>query len=135
MLVPKKSIKKAIMIDFLINFIFLKVNPMIFSTTPDVPGRQISENLGVVAGNVVQSKHVGRDLMAGLKGIIGGEISGYTEMLADARDVAIERMVTEAQKRGADAIVNIRFTTSAIMANASEMLAYGTAVKLIESSK
>jgi len=103
---------------------------MIFSTTSDVPGREISENLGVVAGNIVQSKHVGRDLMAGLKGIIGGEIVGYTEMLADARDVAIERMVTEAQKRDADAIVNIRFTTSAIMTKASEILAYGTAVKL-----
>ena len=103
---------------------------MIFSTTPDVPGREITENLGVVAGNIVQSKHVGRDLMAGLKGIVGGEISGYTEMLADARDKAIERMVAEAEKRDADAVVNIRFTTSAIMANASEMLAYGTAVKL-----
>ena len=103
---------------------------MIYSTTPDIPGREISENLGVVAGNIVQSKHVGRDLMAGLKGIIGGEISGYTEMLADAIDKAIERMVEEAEKREADAIVNIRFTTSAIMANASEMLAYGTAVKL-----
>ena len=103
---------------------------MIFSTTPDVPGKEISENLGVVAGNIVQSKHVGRDLMAGLKGIIGGEITGYTEMLADARDKAIERMVDEAEKRDADAIVNIRFSTSAIMANASEMLAYGTAVKL-----
>ena len=103
---------------------------MQFSTTPEIPGKLIAENLGIVAGNVVQSKHVGRDLMAGLKGIIGGEISGYTEMLADARDVAIERMVDEAQKRDADAIVNVRFTTSAIMANASEMLAYGTAVKL-----
>ncbi len=103
---------------------------MIFSTTPDIPGREISETLGVVTGNIVQSKHVGRDLMAGLKGIIGGEIVGYTEMLADARDKAIERMVAEAQKREADAIVNIRFTTSAIMTNASEMLAYGTAVKL-----
>ena len=103
---------------------------MIFSTTPDVPGREITENLGVVAGNIVQSKHVGRDLMAGLKSIVGGEIAGYTEMLADARDKAIERMVEEAQKRDADAIVNIRFTTSAIMNNASEMLAYGTAVKL-----
>jgi len=103
---------------------------MIFSTTPDVPGREIAENLGVVAGNIVQSKHVGRDLMAGLKGIIGGEIEGYTEMLADARDKAIERMVSEAKKRDADAVVNIRFTTSAIMTNASEMLAYGTAVKL-----
>ena len=103
---------------------------MIFSTTPDVPGREISENLGVVAGNIVQSKHVGRDLMAGLKSIVGGEIAGYTEMLAEARDKAIERMVEEAKKREADAIVNIRFTTSAIMTNASEILAYGTAVKL-----
>ena len=103
---------------------------MQFSTTPEIPGKLIEENLGIVAGNVVQSKHVGRDLMAGLKGIIGGEIIGYTEMLADARDVAIERMVDEAKKRDADAIVNVRFTTSAIMANASEMLAYGTAVKL-----
>ena len=103
---------------------------MIFTSTPDVPGREISESLGVVVGNVVQSKHVGRDLMASLKGLVGGEIKGYTEMLADARDIAIERMVAEAQRRGADAVVNIRFTTSAIMANASEILAYGTAVKL-----
>jgi len=103
---------------------------MQFSTTPEIPGKLIAENLGVVAGNVVQSKHVGRDLMAGLKGLIGGEIVGYTEMLADARDVAIERMVDEAKKRGADAVINIRFTTSNIMANASEILAYGTAVKL-----
>ena len=103
---------------------------MQFSTTPEIPGKTIKENLGVVAGNVVQSKHVGRDLMAGLKGLIGGEIVGYTEMLADARDVAIERMVDEAKKRDANAIVNIRFTTSNIMANASEILAYGTAVKL-----
>jgi len=90
---------------------------MQFSTTPDIPGKVIKENLGVVAGNVVQSKHVGRDLMAGLKSIVGGEIAGYTEMLADARDMAIQRMVAEADKRGADAVVNIRFTTSAIMAN------------------
>ncbi|MEO1880104.1 MAG: heavy metal-binding domain-containing protein [Methylococcales bacterium] len=103
---------------------------MIFSTTATVPDKEIIENLGVVAGNIVQSKHVGRDLMAGLKGLIGGEIVGYTEMLADARDIAIERMVNEAKARDADAIVNIRFTTSAIMTNASEMLAYGTAVKL-----
>jgi len=75
---------------------------MQFSTTPEIPGKVISENLGIVAGNVVQSKHIGRDLMAGLKGLIGGEIIGYTEMLADARDVAIERMVDEAKKRNAD---------------------------------
>lgn len=103
---------------------------MIFSTTPDVPGREIIKCLGVVTGNVVQSKHVGRDFMAGLKSIVGGEIKGYTEMLSEARDEAIMRMVEEAEKKNADAIVNIRFTTSAIMANASEILAYGTAVKL-----
>lgn len=107
---------------------------MQFSTTPEIPCKTIQENLGIVTGNVVQSKHVGRDLMAGLKGIIGGEIVGYTEMLADARDIAIERMVDEANERGADAIINIRFTTSAIMANASEILAYGTAVKLSDPS-
>jgi len=105
---------------------------MQFSTTHEIPGKIIKENLGIVAGNVVQSKHVGRDFMANLKSIVGGEIVGYTEMLADARDVAIERMVAEAQARDADAIINVRFTTSAIMASASEILAYGTAVKLVE---
>jgi uncharacterized protein YbjQ (UPF0145 family) len=103
---------------------------MLFSTTPDIPGKEIASCMGVVTGNVVQSKNVGRDIMAGLKGLIGGEIKGYTEMLTEARDKAINRMVTEAEGKGADAIVNIRFTTSAIMANASEILAYGTAVKL-----
>ncbi len=103
---------------------------MLFSTTPDLPGKEILECLGVVTGNVVQSKNVGRDIMAGLKGLVGGEIKGYTEMLSEARDKAIIRMVEQAEEKGADAIVNIRFTTSAIMANASEILAYGTAVKI-----
>lgn len=103
---------------------------MQFSTTHEIAGKTITENLGIVAGNVVQSKHIGRDLMANLKSIVGGEIIGYTEMLADARDVAIERMVAEAKSRDADAIINVRFTTSSIMGNASEILAYGTAVKL-----
>ena len=103
---------------------------MKFSTTHEISGKTITENLGIVAGNVVQSKHIGRDFMANLKSIVGGEIVGYTEMLADARDVAIERMVAEAKSRDADAIINVRFTTSSIMGNASEILAYGTAVKL-----
>ena len=103
---------------------------MIFSNIPEVPGREITENLGVVVGNVVQSKHIGRDLMAALKGLVGGEITGYTEMLTDARNIAIERMVADARQRGADAIVNIRFATSYIMTNASEIMVYGTAVKL-----
>jgi uncharacterized protein YbjQ (UPF0145 family) len=96
---------------------------MKFSTTYEISGKTITENLGIVAGNVVQSKHIGRDLMANLKSIVGGEIIGYTEMLADARDVAIERMVAEAKDRDADSIVNVRFATSSILCNASEILA------------
>jgi uncharacterized protein YbjQ (UPF0145 family) len=103
---------------------------MIYTTTPDVPGREITEVLGVVMGNVVQSKHIGRDVMASLKAIVGGEIKGYTEMLTEARNEAVGRLVASAQDKGADAIVNIRFTTSAIMNGSSEILAYGTAVKL-----
>ena len=103
---------------------------MIFSTTQDIPGKEIQKTLGVVSGNVVQSKHIGRDIMANLKTLVGGEIKGYTEMLSEARNLAISRMVDEAKNKDADAIVNIRFTTSAIMNSAAEILAYGTAVKL-----
>lgn len=103
---------------------------MIFSTTPNVPGHEIKVNLGVVSGNVVQSKHLISDFMAGLKGIIGGEVKGYTELYADSRDTALARMVKEGNKMDADAIINIRFATSAIMTNAAEILVYGTAVKL-----
>ncbi len=103
---------------------------MIFTTTETIPGREISEIVGIVSGNVVQSKHIGRDIMAGLKSIVGGEIRGYTEMLNDARDTAISRMVSSAQEKNADAIIGIRFTTSAIMDGSSEILVFGTAVKL-----
>ena len=103
---------------------------MIYTTTPDVPGREITEILGIVTGNVVQSKHVGRDIMAGLKSVVGGEIKSYTDMLTEARHKAISRLVDEAVKMNADAVVNLRFTTSSIMSGASEILAYGTAVKL-----
>jgi uncharacterized protein YbjQ (UPF0145 family) len=103
---------------------------MIYTNTPDVPGREIAEILGIVTGNVVQTKHVGKDIMAGFKTLVGGEIKGYTEMLTEARHTAISRMVEEALQLDADAVVNLRFTTSAIMSNASEILAYGTAVKL-----
>ena len=103
---------------------------MIYTTTPDVPGREIEEILGVITGNVVQSKHVGRDIGAALKTIIGGEISGYTQMLTEARQTAISRLVQEAQKLDADAVVNIRFATSSIMSGSAEILAYGTAVRL-----
>ncbi|MGF1753931.1 heavy metal-binding domain-containing protein [Vibrio makurazakiensis] len=103
---------------------------MIFTTTDTVPGREIASIVGVVTGNVVQSKHVGRDIMAGLKSIVGGELAGYTEMMSEARDIAIERLVKEASNLGADAVVGIRFTTSAVTDGASEIMAFGTAVKL-----
>ena len=95
---------------------------MIYTTTETIPGKEIKETLGVVTGNIVQSKHIGRDIMAGLKTLIGGEITGYTEMLTEARDAAIRRMVESAEEKGADAVVGIRFTTSAIMDGSSEIL-------------
>ena len=103
---------------------------MIYTSTPEVPGREIEEIFGVVTGNVVQSKHVGKHIMAGLRTIVGGEVTAYTEMLTEARQKAISRMVDEALKFNADAVVNLRFTTSSIMGGCSEILAYGTAVKL-----
>ncbi|HAS6441413.1 TPA: heavy metal-binding domain-containing protein [Vibrio parahaemolyticus] len=105
---------------------------MIYTTTDTIPGKEIAEVRGVVTGNVVQSKHIGRDLMAGLKSIVGGEIRGYTEMMTEARGIAIQRMVEQANQKGADAIVGIRFTTSSIVDGSSEILAFGTAVKLVE---
>ena len=103
---------------------------MIFTTSEVVPGREIKEILGIVTGNVVQSKHIGRDIMASIKSILGGELKGYTELLSQARDTAIKRIVAEAANLNADAIINIRFTTSAVMDGASEIMVYGTAVKL-----
>jgi uncharacterized protein YbjQ (UPF0145 family) len=103
---------------------------MIYSTTETIPGREIQESVGVVTGNVVQAKHIGRDIMAGLKSIVGGEIRGYTEMLNEARDIAIGRLVENAKQKNADAVVGIRFTTSSIMDGSSEILVFGTAVKL-----
>jgi uncharacterized protein YbjQ (UPF0145 family) len=103
---------------------------MIYTNTPEVPGREIKEILGVITGNVVQSKHVGRDIAAALKTIVGGEIKSYTDMLTEARHTAINRLVVEAQKLDADAVVNLRFATSSIMSGSAEILAYGTAVKL-----
>ena len=103
---------------------------MIYSTTETIPGREIRESVGVVTGNVVQAKHIGRDIMAGLKSIVGGEIRGYTEMLNEARDIAIGRLVENAKQKNADAVVGIRFTTSSIMDGSSEILVFGTAAKL-----
>ena len=94
-----------------------------------IPGKEL-EALEIVKGNVVMSKNVGRDIMAGLKTLVGGEISGYTEMLNQARQIAVKRMVDEAKSLGADAIINIRYGSSAVMSGAAEIIAYGTAVKL-----
>lgn len=105
---------------------------MITATTETIPGYQITSHLGIVCGNTVRAKHVGRDIMAGLKTIIGGEVSGYTEMLQESRNQATDRMVAQARAMGADAIVNVRFTTSQVAQGMSEMLAYGNAVKLAQ---
>ncbi len=103
---------------------------MIYVTTNDIAGREIESHIGTVRGSTVRARNIGRDIFAGLKNIVGGEISEYTRLLADAREQAIKRMLDDAQKNGADAVVNVRFTTSQVMQGAAEMLAYGTAVKL-----
>lgn len=103
---------------------------MFLSTTDSIPGHRITHVHGVAEGNVVKSKHIGRDIAAGLKSIVGGEIRGYSEMMTDARKEAKERMVIEAKSRGANAIVTVRYTTSAISQGMSELLAYGTAVTI-----
>lgn len=103
---------------------------MIISNTEIIPGRNIVEFYGVVTGNTVRAKHVGRDIMAGLKNIVGGELKGYTELLQDSRKEATERMVQQAESMGANAVVNIRFATSSISQGAAELFAYGTAVRV-----
>lgn len=103
---------------------------MFIVQTETIVGKEIIESLGMVRGSTVRARNIGRDIFAGLKNIIGGEITEYTKLLADAREEAIARMMKDAEKINADAIVNVRFMTSAVMQGASEMLAYGTAVKL-----
>lgn len=100
------------------------------SNTESIPGRKIVEFYGVVTGNTVRAKHVGRDIMAGLKNIVGGELKGYTELLQDSRMEATERMIEQAQSMGANAVVNVRFATSSISQGAAELFAYGTAVRV-----
>ena len=103
---------------------------VIISNTENIPGRRIVEFYGVVTGNTVRAKHVGRDIMASLKNIVGGELKGYTELLNDSRTEATERMVEQAQSMGANAVVNVRFATSSIAQGAAELFAYGTAVRV-----
>ena len=103
---------------------------MIITNTENIPNKQISEILGIARGSTVRARNIGRDIFAGLKNIVGGEISEYTKLQAQSREEALQRMKQDAEKMGADAIVNVRFSTSTIMQGASEILAYGTAVKL-----
>jgi len=103
---------------------------IIITTTQEIPGKKIKKILGVARGNTIRARHIGRDVMAGLKNIIGGEIKSYTQMMVQAREEAFNRMVNEALNMGADAIIGFRYSTSMVIQGAAEMLAYGTAVKL-----
>jgi len=103
---------------------------MIVVTTPDVPGMRIVETLGMVRGNTIRCRHVGRDILAMLRTLTGGEVREYTKMMAETREQAIDRMVEEAETLGADAVVAVRFQTVEMMRGAAEMLCYGTAVRL-----
>lgn len=103
---------------------------LIISNTESIPGKRIVEFYGVVSGNTVRAKHIGRDIMAGLKNVVGGELKGYTELLQDSRREATDRMIEQAQSMGANAVVNVRFATSSISQGAAELFAYGTAVRV-----
>jgi len=104
---------------------------MIVVTTEHVEGKRITETLGLVRGSTIRARHMGRDIMAGLRNIVGGEVKDYTVMLAQAREEAIQRMIEQAEKMGANAIVGTRIVTSMVMSGAAEMVAYGTAVKVV----
>lgn len=103
---------------------------MIYTNIENVPGRTIVEHMGIVQGSTVRAKHLGRDLMASLKNLVGGELKGYTELLQDSRQEAMDRMGQQAEQMGANAVVNIRFATSSVAQGAAELFAYGTAVKI-----
>lgn len=102
---------------------------MIVSTTETLPGYEITEVIGLTRGNVIRAKHIGRDIVAGLRNVVGGELNEYTKMLAEAREQAHDRMVEHAKGLGADAIIGMRFTTATVMSGSAEILAFGTAVK------
>ena len=103
---------------------------MIITNVETVPGKTIVEHFGLVSGNTIRAKHVGRDLMASLKSLVGGELKGYTQLLNESRSQAVERMVAQAEQLGANAIVNVRFSTSSVAQGAAELYAYGTAVRV-----
>ena len=101
---------------------------MIITTSDQIEGKKVTKTIGLVRGSTIRARHLGSDIMAGLRGMVGGEISEYTRMMAEAREQAVQRMVEDAEKQGANAIISMRFTTSMIMSNAAEVLAYGTGV-------
>jgi uncharacterized protein YbjQ (UPF0145 family) len=105
-------------------------NRLILTTLEGVPGKDIVEHYGLVQGSTIRAKHIGKDIMAGFKNIVGGELKGYTELLQEARKESVERMVMQAEQLGANAVVNIRFATSSVAPGAAELYAYGTAVKV-----
>ncbi|MES2691865.1 MAG: YbjQ family protein [Verrucomicrobiota bacterium] len=106
------------------------LNDIVLTNLETVPGRQIVEHYGLVSGSTVRAKHVGRDIAASLKNLVGGELRGYTELLQEARKESTERMVAQARALGANAVVNIRYSTSSVAQGAAELYAYGTAVKI-----
>jgi len=101
---------------------------MILSTTDQIEGKKIIKHIGLVRGNTIRARHIGKDIIAGLRNVVGGEITDYTKMMAESREQAIDRMIEEAQQQGANAILGIKFATSMVMQSAAEILAYGTAV-------
>ena len=103
---------------------------MIITSTEQIPGRQVVELYGLVTGSTVRAKHIGRALMASLKNIVGGELTGYTELLSESREEAMRRMIAQAEALGANAVVNVRFATSSVAQGAAELFAYGTAVRV-----
>lgn len=103
---------------------------MLLTTLQIVPGKRITEHYGMVSGSTIRAKHLGRDMMAGLKNLFGGELRGYTELLKESREEATARMIAEAEQMGANAILNVRYATSAVAPGAAELFAYGTAVKI-----
>jgi len=103
---------------------------MMITPSAAVAGHRIKQTLGLVRGNTIRARHVGKDILAGFRNIVGGEVSEYTKMMAESREQALDRMMADAEQMGADAVVNVRFATSYVMGSASEILAYGDAVKL-----
>lgn len=103
---------------------------MIITTTSTISGKKIIKNFGLARGNTIRVRHIGKDIMAGLRNLVGGEVTEYTKLMAESREQAIDRMVAEAERIGGNAVIGMRFTTSMLMGGAAELLAYGTAVEV-----